>query len=51
MFGLRDIGIERREEAERLCRADLIIAIQDEERAGITTIGAISSRDHCRRRF
>jgi hypothetical protein len=32
MFGLRDIGIERDDEAERLCRSDLIIAIQDEER-------------------
>ena len=31
MFGLRDIGINGDEEAERLCRADLIIAIQDEE--------------------
>jgi hypothetical protein len=32
MFGLRDIDIGPDEEAERLCRADLIIAIQDEER-------------------
>ena len=32
MFGLRDLVVDRREEAERLRRADLIIAIQDEER-------------------
>jgi len=32
MFGLRDLVVERREEAERLRRADLILAIQDEER-------------------
>ena len=32
MFGLRDIVVEPREEADRLRRGDLIIAIQDEER-------------------
>ena len=31
MFGLRDVAIDPQEEAERLRRADLIIAIQDEE--------------------
>jgi hypothetical protein len=32
MFGLRDVVIDSREEGERLRRADLIIAIQEEER-------------------
>ena len=32
MFGVRDVIVDPREEAERLRRADLIIAIQDEER-------------------
>jgi len=32
MFGLADLVVDRREEGERLRRADLIIAIQDEER-------------------
>jgi hypothetical protein len=32
MFGLRDVNIDPREEAERLRRADLIVAIQEEER-------------------
>jgi hypothetical protein len=31
-FGLRDLVVEPREEAERLRRADLLIAIQEEER-------------------
>ena len=32
MFGVRDVVVDWREEAERLRRGDLIIAIQDEER-------------------
>jgi hypothetical protein len=33
LFGIRDVIVEPHEEAARLCRADLAIAIQDDERA------------------
>jgi hypothetical protein len=41
MFGVRDLVVDRRDEAERLRRADLIIAIQDEERAELERLAPV----------
>jgi hypothetical protein len=38
LFGVRDVVIEPHQEAERLRRADLAIAIQDDERAELTRL-------------
>jgi hypothetical protein len=40
LFGVRDVAIEPHEEAERLRRADLAIAIQDDERAELKRLAS-----------
>ena len=51
LFGVRDVNIEPQEEAARLRRADLAIAIQDDETGGAAAARAITSDRHGRRRF
>ncbi len=41
LFGVRDVVIEPHEEAARLCRADLAIAIQDDERAELRRLAPL----------
>ncbi len=51
LFGIRDVIVEPHEEAARLCRADLAIAIQDDEKAELHRLRAVTSDRHRRCRL